>query len=99
VACAGLMARLNEVPMVEVLASNQAQRSIPMLVLTGIGYLAFILLFNVVMRVYLMRDVWVKMVGSTQIHGLDAAANVSVMGDLASAVGEGFADGLDVVGF
>ena len=94
-----MIARLNEVPILEILASSQSQRSIPMLVLTGIGYLTFILLFNVVMRVYLMRDVWVKLVGSTAVHGLDSAANVSVRGYLASAVGEGFADGLDVVGF
>jgi len=98
-ACVALMARLNDVSMAQVFASGQLQGSIPMLVLTGIGYLTFILLFNVVMRVYLMRDVWAKLVGSTAVHGLDAAANVSVRGDLASAVGEGFADGLDVVGF
>ena len=69
------------------------------LVPVGIGYLAFILLFNVVMRVYLMRDVWMKLVSSTQVHGLGTLADVSVRGDLASAVGEGLADGLDVVGF
>jgi hypothetical protein len=37
--------------------------------------------------------------GSTTVHGIDAAANVAAGGDLASAVGEGLADGLDVVGF
>jgi hypothetical protein len=56
-------------------------------------------LFNIVMRIYLMRDVWVRLVGSTQVHGFGTLGDVSVRGDLASAVGEGLADGLDVVGF
>jgi hypothetical protein len=51
------------------------------------------------MRVYLLRDFWVRLVGSTTVHNIDAAANVAVAGNLASAVGEGLADGLDVVGF
>lgn len=97
--CAALIARVSEASMAQVFASGHLQGSIPMLVLAGIGYLAFILLFNAVMRVYLMRDVWARLVGSTQVHGLGALATVSVRGELASAVGEGLADGLDVVGF
>ncbi len=64
-----------------------------------VGYLAIILTLNVVMRVYLLRDVWVRLVGSTTVHGIEAAANVAAKGDLASALGEGLADGLDVAGF
>jgi uncharacterized membrane protein YjgN (DUF898 family) len=97
--CTQLVVRTTDMPMDQFLASGGLQGNILFLVLAGIGYLAFILLFNVVMRVYLMRDVWVRLVGSTQVHGLAAVANVSVRGDLASAIGEGFADGLDVVGF
>ena len=97
--CAALIARVSEASMAQVFASGHLQGSIPMLVLAGIGYLAFILLFNVVMRVYLMRDVWARLAGSTVVHGLGTLATVSVRGELASAVGEGFADGLDVVGF
>jgi hypothetical protein len=70
-----------------------------MLVLAAIGYLAFIFLLNVVMRVYLLRDLWVRVIGSTTVHQIEAAANIAVAGDLASALGEGFADGLDVAGF
>ena len=70
-----------------------------MLVLAGVGYLAFVLAINVVMRVYLLRDVWVRVLASTSVHGIEAAANVAARGDLASALGEGFADGLDVAGF
>jgi hypothetical protein len=36
---------------------------------------------------------------TTHVLGIEAAANVSATGDLASALGEGFADGLDVAGF
>jgi hypothetical protein len=68
-------------------------------VLAAVGYLAFVLTLNVVMRVYLLRDLWVRVITSTTIHHLEAAANVSATGDLASALGEGLADGLDVAGF
>ncbi|WP_461335466.1 DUF898 family protein [Bradyrhizobium embrapense] len=74
-------------------------RSIPLIVLLGIGYLAFALAMNVVMRVYLMRDLWLRVLSSTIVHNIEAAANVTARGDLANALGEGFADGLDVGGF
>jgi uncharacterized membrane protein YjgN (DUF898 family) len=97
--CLLLVDRVNQVPAEQYLTIGELQGNILFLVLAAIGYLAFILLFNIVMRVYLMRDVWVKLVGSTQVQGLATLADVSVRGDLASAVGEGLADGLDVVGF
>lgn len=74
-------------------------KSIPLIVLLGIGYLAFALALNVVMRVYLMRDLWVRVLSSTIVDNIGAAANVTARGDLANALGEGFADGLDVGGF
>lgn len=63
------------------------------------NYLLIALCANVVMRVYLVRGVWARVVASTTVHNLDLAENVSVRGNLVSALGEGFADGLDVVGF
>jgi hypothetical protein len=33
------------------------------------------------------------------VHRIEAAADVSAKGDLANALGEGLADGLDVAGF
>ena len=54
---------------------------------------------NVVMRMYLLRDVWARVISSTAVHNIEAAANVVGRGELASALGEGFADGLDVAGF
>ena len=73
--------------------------NIPMLVLMGLGYVALILALNVVMRLYLVRDMWATLLDSVQVHGVEAMANVAARGDLASALGEGFADGLDVAGF
>jgi uncharacterized membrane protein YjgN (DUF898 family) len=80
-------------------APDALAKSIPLLVMLGIGYLALILSLNVVMRLYLQRDVWAKVSASLQVHGIEAAADVAARGDLASALGEGFADGLDVAGF
>jgi uncharacterized membrane protein YjgN (DUF898 family) len=81
------------------LAPGALAKSIPLLIATGIGYLALILSLNVVMRVYLLRDLWVRALASVNVHGVQAAANVSARGELANALGEGFADGLDVAGF
>lgn len=75
------------------------QNNIAMLVLTGIGYLLLIVGFNAVVRIYLLRDLWAKVVNTTTVYGLDAAAEVTAQGELATALGEGFADGLDVAGF
>ncbi|HEX9586343.1 MAG TPA: DUF898 domain-containing protein, partial [Bradyrhizobium sp.] len=74
-------------------------KSIPLLILAGLGYLVFALAINVVMRVYLLRDLWVRVLASTIVLDIEAAANVSARGEMANALGEGFADGLDVAGF
>ncbi|MGY4306333.1 uncharacterized membrane protein YjgN (DUF898 family) [Bradyrhizobium sp. USDA 4369] len=63
------------------------------------GYIALILAVNVVMRLYLVRDMWAVALDSVLVYGIEAMANVVAKGDLASALGEGFADGLDVAGF
>jgi uncharacterized membrane protein YjgN (DUF898 family) len=97
--CAALIASISQTPMAKVFTPGNLQGSVPMLVLAAIGYLAFILLLNVVMRVYLWRDLWARVIGSITVHQIEAAANIAVAGDLASALGEGFADGLDVAGF
>jgi uncharacterized membrane protein YjgN (DUF898 family) len=97
--CAGLVASMSGAPLHQFFAPPVFMKSIPLLVLAGVGYLGFVLALNVVMRVYLLRDIWVRVLGSTNVHGIEAAANVSARGDLASALGEGFADGLDVAGF
>ena len=74
-------------------------RSIPLLAVMGVGYLALALGLNIVMRMYLQHDLWVKVLGTLCVHDIAAAADVQATGELASALGEGFADGLDVAGF
>jgi uncharacterized membrane protein YjgN (DUF898 family) len=97
--CAFLIASMNATPFGQFFASQAFAKSIPLLLLAGVGYLTFVLTINVVMRLYLMRDLWVRVLASTTVHNIEAAANVTAKGELANALGEGFADGLDVAGF
>jgi uncharacterized membrane protein YjgN (DUF898 family) len=97
--CAGLVASMSGAPLDQFFVPKVFLTSVPLLVLAGLGYLVFALAINVVMRVYLLRDIWVRVLESVNVLGIEAAANVSARGDLANALGEGFADGLDVAGF
>ncbi|MHC2337025.1 DUF898 family protein [Bradyrhizobium sp. USDA 4454] len=99
VLCVFLAASINGSSIDEFFKTEAFAKSIPLIVLLAIGYLAFALAMNVVMRVYLMRDLWLRVLSSTIVHDIAAAANVTARGDLANALGEGFADGLDVGGF
>ena len=65
----------------------------------GLGYVMLALAFNVVLRIYLMRDLWAKIASTTVVHNLSAADEVVAQGDAVNALGEGFADSLDVGGF
>jgi hypothetical protein len=67
-------------------------------VLAVMAYLVWAMSLNVFIRLYLVRDVWQRAIASVTVHGIEAAANVAAKGDLANALGEGFADGLDVGG-
>jgi uncharacterized membrane protein YjgN (DUF898 family) len=64
-----------------------------------LGYFGVILSLNALIRVYLARDLWAIVLQSVQVQNIAAAADVAARGELASALGEGFADGLDVAGF
>jgi uncharacterized membrane protein YjgN (DUF898 family) len=101
--CAMLLASMSGSPVEEyfkgVVASRDLLAAIPLMVLIGVGYLTLALALNVVMRVYLVRDLWARVIATTTVHNIAAAANVSARGELANALGEGFADGLDVAGF
>jgi uncharacterized membrane protein YjgN (DUF898 family) len=65
---------------------------------TIVNYLVIALCVGIAVRVYLLRGVWERVVNSATAHHLDRADDVQARGDLASALGEGFADGLDVAG-
>src|SRR5450631_806668 len=97
--CGGLVASMSGMPINQFFAPQVFLKSIPLLMLAGLGYLVFALAINVLMRVYLLRDLWVRVLASVVVHNIEAAANVSARGELANALGEGFADGLDVAGF
>lgn len=74
-------------------------QNIPLLAVTVVGYMVLALALSVVTRLYLTRDIWATVLATTVVTNIAAAANVSAKGGLASAVGEGIADGLDVGGF
>lgn len=76
-------------------AANDPVAVIAMLV----AYILFIVAINVVLRLYLIRDLWQRVVSSVTVTGLDSVRDVAAKGELAGALGEGFADGLDVGGF
>ena len=98
--CASVIGSMNGAPsQASAFAPQALLNSIPLLVMSGIGYLVLALALGVVTRLYLMRDLWVRLLASTTVHDIEAAANVSSRGTPASALGEGFADGLDVAGF
>ncbi|WP_271508616.1 YjgN family protein [Bradyrhizobium sp. CCBAU 11357] len=94
-----LVVTLTGVPAEEMFAGDNATKSIPMVAMMVIGYFALALAINIVMRVYIQRDLWAKVLETVEVHNIGAAADVRGSGQLASALGEGFADGLDVAGF
>lgn len=96
--CVGVLLLISGLPQEQFLTPQRLSNDIPLLVLTGFGYLGLVLAMNVVIRICLLRDQWCQVVQSISVHGLDAAADVAAKGDLANALGEGFADGLDVGG-
>jgi uncharacterized membrane protein YjgN (DUF898 family) len=95
IASVGLIAGFSDVSRL----AAQMQGGIGVTAATAIGYLGFILALNIALRVYLQRDVWARVAGSTTAFNLEAAENVAAKGELATALGEGLAGGLDVVGF
>jgi len=79
--------------------ATRTQGNIGVTAATVVGYLGIIIALNVALRVYLLRDVWARVASSTTVYRLEAANNVAAKGELADAVGEGLAGGLDIVGF
>src|SRR5712692_559644 len=69
------------------------------LIAMALGYVVVVLAAWVMLRIYLMRDVWARVAMTSTVTNLAAADNVLARGHLVSALGEGFADSLDVVGF
>jgi uncharacterized membrane protein YjgN (DUF898 family) len=66
---------------------------------SGLGYLIAALAGVAVVRIYLVRAIWERVAVSTTVHNLAAAHAVAAQGEMVSALGEGFADSLDIGGF
>jgi uncharacterized membrane protein YjgN (DUF898 family) len=85
---------------VEMLATGgKITQAVPLIIIYAVGYIALVLVTNIVIRLYLLRDIWQRVAASITVERLDAAANVTAKGELVNAIGEGIADGLDVAGF
>lgn len=74
-------------------------QSLPVLIAGGLGYVCMALAYGMVLRIYLTHDLWRRVAESVRVIDLTAAENVTAQGQLVGALGEGFADSLDVVGF
>jgi uncharacterized membrane protein YjgN (DUF898 family) len=70
-----------------------------LLAAAAVLYVASILAFWTVTRIYLIHDVWQRVAQSVTVHNLAAAADVAEQGQMVSALGEGLADSLDIGGF
>ena len=81
------------------LAPFLEQYSTHIFVANILNYLVMALAGGIIMRIYFLWGVWSRVVASTTLHNIDAADFVRAQGAEASALGEGFADSLDVAGF
>ncbi|MGZ5961541.1 MAG: DUF898 family protein [Rhizomicrobium sp.] len=63
------------------------------------NYLILALAIGTMMRIYLLRRMWARVTNSATVHNLEAADNVSAVGSTTNALGEGFANSLDIAGF
>jgi hypothetical protein len=74
---------------------------IPRIILGVLIYLALIVQYSILWRTYFVQRVWRIVVNSLTIHDLHSAQEVAMRLDASSptALGEGFADSLDVAGF
>ena len=64
-------------------------------VVYAVAYLLLIVTMWVLMRIYTLQRVWRRVVDGCVVINIVGAADVGVAGDIASAFGEGLADGLD----
>ena len=65
----------------------------------GIWYVATILAFGVIARIYLLQRIWKRVCNACTLHNADALTDIATAGEAANALGEGLADGLDFAGF
>ena len=95
----GVVYAINGAPIADGQEIARIMQQAPVLVALGFGYVVVALVIGLLVRIYLMRDLWARVAASTTVQNLAAAENVAAMGTLTSALGEGFADSLDIGGF
>jgi predicted ferric reductase len=71
-------------------------QQVPVLLVIGVGYVAMVLLTWMVIRIYLIHDVWQRVAKSVTVHNVAAAYNVTTRGSPVGALGEGLAGSLDM---
>jgi uncharacterized membrane protein YjgN (DUF898 family) len=81
------------------LQTESAMSELPMVVVTVLGYVTLLLASGFISRIYLVRNVWMYVATSIEVYGIETAYEALAEGELADAIGEGLADGLDVAGF
>lgn len=80
-------------------AGSGALPPLPVLAAWIILYLTTFLALGVLSRIYLTQRIWKLVLASLTAFDLETAENVAARASTANALGEGFADSLDVVGF
>lgn len=78
-----------------------AKKSVLSAVVVAVGYIVLIVYMMMLWRIYFIQRVWKIVVNSLTIHNLGVAEEVAMRPEAhaPSALGEGFADSLDVGGF
>jgi uncharacterized membrane protein YjgN (DUF898 family) len=80
-------------------AATAAHLPVAAIVAYVICYVAMLLAFSVIARIYLLQRVWQRVANACRLVNPQAATHVMAAGEPASAFGEGLADGLDFAGF
>ena len=72
---------------------------VAMMAVSIAAYLVFLLSMGAVIRIYTIQRIWKTIIGSTELTGLDQIGEVLARDDNVTALGEGIADGFDIMGF
>ncbi len=64
----------------------------------AVAYLLMLVALGILARIYGLQRVWQRVAGACAVIDIAAASDVAVAGEMASAFGEGLADGLDFAG-
>jgi uncharacterized membrane protein YjgN (DUF898 family) len=89
---------LNGVPLETASAEGKTPSFVLILAVVPV-YLGVMLAFGVLWRIYFIQRVWKIVVSSLTLYDLEGLEHVASRPGTANALGEGFADNLDVVGF